>query len=80
MHSELSEALEAYRARGFDAWEEDGKPCGVGSEFADVLIRMLTIIERLREEGLVDIDLFAEYRKKQDFNWTRPHRHGGKKL
>ena len=28
VHSEISEALEAYRERDFEAWhEEDGKPC-----------------------------------------------------
>jgi NTP pyrophosphatase (non-canonical NTP hydrolase) len=43
LHSEVSEALEAYRERGFEAWTEgeNNKPCGVASELADVLIRLL---------------------------------------
>lgn len=42
MHSEVSEALEAFRAFGFAYFtREDGKPEDVASELADVFIRQL---------------------------------------
>ena len=50
LHSEVSEALEAWRKRGLESWdvkqtfpETDAppKPEGVGSEFADIFIRLL---------------------------------------
>jgi hypothetical protein len=52
LHSEVSEALEAWRRWGLDdatlgEWhnerfiEKSGKPEGVGSEFADIFIRLL---------------------------------------
>jgi NTP pyrophosphatase (non-canonical NTP hydrolase) len=89
LHSELSEALEAFRTDGTDdltaepglfenLWRvirrKPVKPEGVGSEFADVLIRLLDAAERY------GIDLDAEYRRKVDYNETRPYRHGGKRL
>src|SRR5687767_5503858 len=40
-HSELSEALESYRNREPNSWTDDnGKPQGLGSEFADTIIRL----------------------------------------
>lgn len=98
LHSEVSEALEAYRTHGLDpwweiqiphteggievttleavpkAWDSNAKPEGVGSELADVLIRLLDMAQRY------GIDLDAEYRRKIEYNKTRPYRHGGKKL
>jgi NTP pyrophosphatase (non-canonical NTP hydrolase) len=92
LHSEVSEMLEAFRVHGLsDATEQyehveyldlehSGiplrpiKPEGVGSEAADVLVRLLDTCSRY------DIDLFAEWRRKMDYNWTRPIRHGGKRL
>lgn len=65
LHSELSEALEAYRV-GDDAL--------IGVELADVLIRLIDMAD------VYGIDLAKEFRDKMDFNWTRPYRHGGKKL
>lgn len=50
------------------------KPDGVGAEAADVLVRLLDTCSRY------GIDLFAEWRRKVDFNWTRPTRHGGKAM
>lgn len=38
--SELAEALEAWRESGTNSWDEDGKPCGLASELADVIIRI----------------------------------------
>lgn len=98
MHSELSEALEAWRdgdnvqevryeypngigsqvlyAPQFnyaDGKVELGKPVGVASEFADVIIRILDTCHTLGipiEKALVE---------KAAYNLTRPYRHGGKK-
>lgn len=89
LHSEVSEALEAYRDHGTESMQEHydvrciddkrdcvctPKPLGVGSEFADVLIRLLDSCARY------GIDLAAEYEAKTAFNRTRPYRHGGRAL
>jgi len=77
LHSEVSEALEAYRNHGLQdqtGRKMGGKPEGVGSELADVLIRLLDTADRF------GIDLTAEYERKVAFNATRPYRHGGKRL
>lgn len=74
-HSELSEALEAYRERGLDAWtREDGKPEGIASELADTVIRIADTAATLG----IDLELAIE--EKLLFNRTRPFRHGGKRL
>lgn len=87
LHSEVSEMLEAYREAGTsdttapDVVDMDGniisplaKPEGVGSEAADILIRLLDTCERY------GIDLDHEFERKIAFNATRGHRHGGKRL
>lgn len=88
LHSELSEALEAYRDHrladatktGTCAFGEGGcdihphKPEGVGSEFADVLIRLLSTCD------ILGIDLAAEYDRKIAYNATRSFQHGGRTL
>lgn len=82
LHSEVSEMLEAFREHGTadatdytpEAQKERVKPEGVGSEAADVLVRLLDTCERY------GIDLFAEWRRKLDYNKMRGHRHGGKAL
>ena len=75
IHTEISEAFEAFRKRGFEYWEgPGGKPEGVGPEFADAFIRLLHYCY------CHDIDLWAEYQRKTAYNKTRSYRHGLKRL
>lgn len=73
IHSEVSEALEENRA-GHDLthtyYREDGKPEGVPSELADIVIRVADLA------GEIGIDLDAVITEKLDFNQSRPHKHG----
>ncbi len=74
VHSEASEALEAYRETGMDdSVSPTGKPEGVASEFADVVIRIADMC------GFYGIDLQEAIAKKHAFNMTRAYRHGGKR-
>lgn len=82
VHSEVSEALEAYRCWGtkdisdfIPNLEEryNGKPGGFPSELADVTIRVLDIC------ALYDIDIQAAIGLKMAYNKTRQKRHGGKR-
>lgn len=76
LHSEISEALEAFRDGDWDSVREDGKREGVTSELADVLIRLLsTWAQFLAPLGH---DLEEQYEMKMAYNRTRSHRHGGK--
>lgn len=50
------------------------KPEGVGSEMADIFIRLMDEVER------TDIDLEWEVTRKLAYNRTRGHRHGGKRV
>ena len=52
--------------------DEGGKPQGVASEYADILIRLGHYI---RLDG---IDIEYEVKRKLAFNQTRPFRHGNK--
>jgi len=81
LHSEASEALEAYRDHrladatgGADGPRENSKPEGVGSEFADILIRLLDMSD------VFGIDLTAEYERKVAYNRGRAFQHGGRTL
>ena len=75
LHSEVSEMLEAYREWGcLDPTEDGGKPEGIGSEMADVLIRLLDMAFEYQ------VNLGEEFWRKVDFNATRSFRHGGKLL
>ena len=75
-HSELSEALEAYRS-GLPmkyVQNDTGKPDGIAVEMIDCIIR---ILDWCGKEG-VDVD--AILAEKHEYNKTRPYRHGGKVL
>ena len=77
-HSELSEALEAYRNHEPLIWlnQMDGKikPDGIAVEMIDCMIRILDYLEK---EG-VDIEFIL--REKHNYNKSRPYKHGGKKI
>jgi NTP pyrophosphatase (non-canonical NTP hydrolase) len=85
LHGEVSEAWEAWRKWGLEdatPWMPthhtgdipfNPKPEGVGSEFADIFIRLL---DNCATYG---IDLRAEYERKIAYNRTRPIKHGGKR-
>lgn len=73
LHSEVSEAFEAFRdgvVYVFD--EKTGKPEGIVSELADVLIRLLDTCDRY------DVDLETAVLDKLKYNTGRGYRHGSK--
>ncbi len=75
MHTELSEAYEEYRNnRKLDEtyYEEDGKPCGIPSELADVVIRIFDFC------GGNNIDLEKIILEKMKYNESRAYKHGKK--
>ncbi len=63
IHSEVSEALEAYRNQDTPKFAE---------ELADTAIRLFETAEAR------EIDLEQEIAKKHEINKNRPYRHGGK--
>jgi NTP pyrophosphatase (non-canonical NTP hydrolase) len=73
VHSELSEALEDYRA-GLEpdklTYDNNGKPIGIPSELADTIIRICDLA------AYYDIDLEKAISKKMQYNKCRPHMHG----
>lgn len=73
IHSEISEALEAWRNREEISWtDENGKPQGIASEYADAVIRIMHYC------SLQGINLEYEIVRKMEYNDTRAHRHGNK--
>jgi len=79
MHSELSEALEEYRAgRGFTeiyyTTDKQGqqKPEGIPIELADEVIRIFDAC------GRYGIDLNEAVSIKMEYNKSRPYKHGDK--
>lgn len=73
-HSELSEALEAYRDSDTMVCMVDGKPEGIAVEMVDCMIR---IMDYLAHE---EVDIEYLLRQKHQYNCTRPYRHGGKRI
>ena len=74
-HSELSEALEAYRDDDtLLRFAENNKPEGIAVEMADCMIRILDWFGEMR------INPSEIMRLKINYNRNRPYRHGGKKV
>ena len=75
IHSECSEYIEDLRKYGLSQLETvfvDGKPTGIASELADIVVRTFTLAAWL------GIDLEKAIQIKMEYNKTRPVKHGGK--
>ena len=82
--TEAAEAVEAWRIWGIEdgtagsavnpGGDKGAKPEGVGSELADILIRLLD------DCYLFGVDLESEFNRKMAYNRMRPFRHGGKRI
>lgn len=74
--TEVSEAIEEIRNghAPAKAYTQDGKPEGVPSELADIVIRCFDFAD------IHGIDLDAAITQKIAYNRTRTHRHGDKAL
>lgn len=70
IHSEVSEALECLRENKGATIALNGKPEGLPSELADVVIRVADLC------GMLKIDLNAEVALKMRYNRSRPYKHG----
>ena len=65
IHSEVSEALEAYR---------NNDHANLGEELADIIIRAFDMATGL------SFDIVEEIVRKHEYNKTREYKHGGKKI
>ena len=75
MVTEIAEAIEEYRTnKNVAMYFKDGKPEGIGVEFADLFIRLLDICERY------DYDLLSYVFIKAKYNLDRTYRHGNKTI
>jgi hypothetical protein len=87
-HTEVSEALDAYRDKiwsdtmevktrkygGKAIVSQTEKPIGVGPELADALIRLLDMVD------IWEVDIEYELARVLTYGWTRPYQHGGRVL
>ncbi len=74
--TEAAEVMEEYRkGKGFKETytDEKGKMCGIPSELADIVIRVMDLC------GYYGIDLEQAIKEKHEYNKSRPYKHGGKK-
>ena len=71
MHTELSEAVESLRL-GDPPSDHIPSFSGVEEEFADVIIRIMSVAEQL------ELRVAEAIEAKTDFNKTRSYKHGGK--
>jgi NTP pyrophosphatase (non-canonical NTP hydrolase) len=74
--TEVAEACEDVREGNYapSTNSQNGKPEGLPSELADIVIRTLDLADML------GIDLSAAMAEKHSYNLGRAHRHGGKLL
>lgn len=76
--TEIAEAYETVRSGDgpkmvwYSGLNGEGKPEGLGSELADIVIRTINVAEAL------EIDIEARVIEKMAFNKTRPPKHGRK--
>lgn len=95
IHSEASEALEAFRQRGLVSWYVASRPdggkeefstatvsvCGTGVKPEGVASELADIVIRVADLcGTEGINLERAIEKKLAYNSTRTYMHGGKKL
>ena len=74
--TEVAEVMEEYRNGRLmreTYVNEKGKMCGIPSELADIVIRVMDIC------GYYEIDLEQAIAEKHEYNKSRPYKHGGKK-
>ena len=69
--SEAAEAMEDHRkGTVLETMTETGKPVGLPSELADIIIRVGDLA------GILGVDLEAAVIRKMKYNAGRPHKHG----